>query len=276
MLLGGHVGIGGGFSNAVSSGIDIGADIIQIFTRNQMQWKAKPIDEEAAVKFRNDFRTSGLKGIIAHGSYLTNLASPEKKTLKMSIGAVIEEVGRCAQLGIGTYIFHPGSHVGAGDEKGSRTEAESLKTVLSKTDKLPVRLAVENMAGQGNTLCHDFGALADILGMVGSERVGVCLDTCHMFASGYDIRDRESLDSTMKEFKKEVGMKRLLAMHINDSKGQLGSRIDRHEKIGKGNIGIEGFGALMHYRGLSRIPMALETPGGEENYREEIALLRTL
>lgn len=276
MLLGGHVGIAGGFSNAIRSGLDIGADIIQIFTRNQMQWKAKPIDEETAVKFRSDFRASKLKGIIAHGSYLTNLASPEKKTLKMSIAAVIEEVGRCAQLGVGVYIFHPGSHVGAGDEKGARTEAASLKTVLAKTEKLPVGLAVENMAGQGNTLCHDFGALASILDMVDSERLGVCLDTCHLFASGYDIRDRESLDSTMKEFKREIGMKKLLAMHLNDSKGELGSRIDRHENIGKGKIGIEGFRALMQYSGMSRIPMALETPGGEKKYKEEIALLRTL
>lgn len=275
MLLGAHVGTAGGFSNAVKAGKEIRADIIQIFTRNQMQWRAKPIDEADAEKFRSDFAASKLKGVIAHGSYLINLASPEKKLRKMSVEAVVEEVTRCSQLGIGTYIFHPGSHVGSGDKKGEKREAESLREVISRTAKLPVKLALENMAGQGNVICHDFGAIAGVIEMTGSERLGVCIDTCHLFASGYDIRDRKSLAATMKEFKAEIGMKKLLAFHLNDSKGELGCRLDRHENIGKGKIGIEGFRALMHYPGLSRIPMALETPGGK-NYKQEIALLRKL
>ncbi len=275
MLLGAHVGIGGGFSNAVKSGEEIGADIIQIFTRNQMQWKAKPIDEKAAEQFRNDFASSSLKAVIAHGSYLTNLASPDRKGLKMSIDTVIDEIARCALLGVGVYIFHPGSHVGAGDEKGEKTEAESLKYILSKTEGLPVRLALENMAGQGNVICHRLGTIAGILESVGSERLGVCLDTCHLFAAGYDIRSRKALSSTMNEFRRTIGIRKLFAIHLNDSKGELGSRLDRHENIGKGKIGIECFRELMHMKGLAKIPMALETPGGTR-YRQEIALLRGL
>lgn len=275
MLLGAHVGIAGGFGNAITTGEEISADIVQIFTRNQMQWKARPIDEEDAAQFRKDFRASSLKGIVAHGSYLTNLASPDRAALKRSIDAVVDEVGRCAQLGIGVYIFHPGSHVGGGDEKGEKTEASSLTAVLSRTEGMSVRLALENMAGQGNVICHDFLAISRVLQMVGSERLGVCLDTCHMFASGYDMRDSVSLGLTMKEFKREIGMKRLFAMHLNDSREGLGSRIDRHQNIGKGRIGIEGFRALMHYPGLARVPMALETPEAKQ-YRKEIDLLRKL
>lgn len=275
MLLGAHVGTAGGFSNAVKAGEEIKADIIQIFTRNQMQWKAKPIDAADAEKFRDDFARSRLKAVIAHGSYLINLASPEKNARKMSINAAVEEVMRCGQLGIGTYIFHPGSHVGSGDRKGEKREAESLGEIISKTADLPVKLALENMAGQGNVICHDFGAIANVIEMTGSGRLGVCLDTCHLFASGYDMRDRKTLAATMKEFKAEIGMNRLLAFHLNDSKGELGCRLDRHENIGKGKIGTEGFKALMHYPGLSKIPMALETPGGKR-YRQELALLRKL
>lgn len=275
MLLGAHVGTAGGFSNAVKSGMEIKADIIQIFTRNQMQWKAKPIDSSEAEKFRDALAASSLKGVIAHGSYLINLASPERKSRQMSIDAVVEEVGRCGQLGIGIYIFHPGSHVGSGDKKGEKREAESLREILSRTADIPVRLALENMAGQGNVICHDFAAIANVLQMTDSDRLGVCLDTCHLFASGYDMRDKKSLSVTMKEFKSLVGIKRLLAFHLNDSKGEIGCRLDRHENIGKGKIGLEGFKALMHYPGLSKIPMALETPGGKR-YRQEIALLRKL
>lgn len=275
MWLGAHVGIGGGYSNAVASGLEIGADVIQIFTRNQMQWKARPIDDDAAQQFRNDFKLSKLKAAVAHGSYLTNLASPEKKALKASIDAVMDEIRRCEKLGIGTYIFHPGSHVGAGDEKGEKTEAESLAHILEKTEGSGVKLAIENMAGQGNVICHHFDSISRIINEVDSERLGVCLDTCHMFAAGYDIREKGSLHEAMGEFKEKIGMKRLLAVHLNDSKGELGCRRDRHECIGKGKIGIGGFRLLMHYPGLSRIPMALETPdpGG---YKREIALLRKL
>ena len=275
MWLGAHVGIGGGYSNAVTSGVEIAADVIQIFTRNQMQWKAKPIEDEAARRFREDFKSSKLKAVVAHGSYLTNLASPEKKGLKTSIDAVLDEIGRCEKLGIDTYIFHPGSHVGAGDEKGEKTEARSLSYILEKTEGCSVRLALENMAGQGNVICHHFDSISRIIEDVDSERLGVCLDTCHLFAAGYDIRGKASLHATMGEFKEKIGMKRLLAVHLNDSKGELGSRRDRHECIGKGRIGIEGFRQLMHYPGLSRIPMALETPN-PDGYKREIALLRKL
>lgn len=275
MLIGAHVGTGGGIANAVSNGEKLNADVIQIFTRNQMQWNAKPLDPGDAQAFRKAFRASRLKSVVAHGSYLTNLASPDRKSRAISIAAVLDEIGRCVQLGIGIYIFHPGSHVGSGDAKGEKAESESLRQILSKTEGLPVKLALENMAGQGNVICHTFSSIASILGMVDSDRLGVCLDTCHLFAAGYDISGKEGLSSTMKEFKSEIGMKKLLAMHLNDSKWELGSRKDRHESIGRGKIGKEGFRALMHYPGLSRIPMALETPG-VDRYKAEIAMLRKL
>ncbi len=275
MLLGAHVGTAGGYVNAVTSGEELNADVIQIFTRNQMQWKPKPLDRRAALDFREAFKSSRLKAAVAHGSYLINLATPEKKLRAMSVKAVLDEVGRCDALGIGAYIFHPGSHVGSGEEKGEAREAESLTEILSATENMDVKLALEGMAGQGNVICHDFQAIRRVLDAVDSERLGVCIDTCHMFAAGYDMRDEDSLAETMHHFKKEIGMKKLLAVHLNDSKGELGCRRDRHENIGKGKIGIDGFRALMHYPGLGRIPMALETPGIGE-YRREIELLRKL
>ncbi len=276
MLLGAHVGIGGGFENAVTSGLSIKADAIQIFTRNQMQWKAKPIEQSDAEQFRTVYGESGLKSIVAHGSYLINLASPEDRLRRISIEAAVDEMTRCGQLGVQTYIFHPGSHMGSGDEKGENTEVESLREVLRQTEGSDVRMALETMAGQGNVICHSFESIARILDAVDSPRLGTCIDSCHIFAAGYDIRNVKGLNATMKKFRDTIGMKRLLAFHLNESRADLGKRLDRHENIGRGKIGIEGFRALMHYRGLSRVPMILETPGGEKAYRKEISTLRKL
>ncbi|MBX8639907.1 MAG: deoxyribonuclease IV [Candidatus Thermoplasmatota archaeon] len=276
MLLGAHVGIGGGFSKAVSSGISINADAIQVFTRNQMQWKAKPIDEGDAELFKTAFRESGLKSVVAHGSYLTNLASSEQTTADKSVEAVIDEICRCDLLGIHTYVFHPGSHVGAGEEKGLRREAENLIKILDATSGCKVKLALETMAGQGNIICSRLESIAEVLKSVDSVRLGVCVDTCHIFAAGYDITDKSGFDRFMNSFRKTIGIRRLIAVHLNDSKTELGSHVDRHENIGKGKIGIAGFRAVMNTDALSKIPMLLETPGGERVYAREIRLLRGL
>ncbi len=276
MLIGAHVGIGGGFQNAVASGLAIKADTIQIFTRNQMQWKAKPIEESDAERFRAVYAESGLKGIVAHSSYLINLASPDDKLRRTSVHAVVEEMERCRRLGVPTYIFHPGSHVGSGDTKGEATEARSIREVLNRTESSDVRMALETMSGQGNVICRSFESVANVIDAVDSPRLGACIDSCHIFAAGYDIRDAKRLNSTMKMFRDTIGIERLLAFHLNDSKADIGMHLDRHENIGRGKIGIAGFRALMHYRGISRIPMVLETPGGEKAYKKEIAMLRKL
>ncbi len=276
LLLGAHVGIGGGFDNAVKSGLSINADVIQIFTRNQMQWKAKPIPSEDAERFRAAYAESGLKGIVAHGSYLINLASPEDKHRRTSVNAAVDEMTRCSQLGVQTYIFHPGSHVGSGDEKGENMEVKSIREVLRLTEGLEVSMALETMAGQGNVICRTFESAAHVLDAVDSSRLGICMDSCHIFAAGYDIRDVKRLKATMKKFSDTIGYERLFAVHLNDSKADLGRRVDRHENIGKGKIGVEGFRGLMHTSRLSGVPMILETPGGESAYRRELKTLRKL
>lgn len=276
MLLGAHVGISGGFHNAIASGEEIGCDVVQIFTRNQMQWKSKPITEEQSRLFREAMEGSSVKMAIAHGSYLMNLASPDSGSRNRSIEAFETEVMRCHSLGIGLYIFHPGSHAGSGESAGMEREVESLKTLISRTEDTGVQLAIENMAGQGDTLCSRFEAIAEILKGVGSSRLSVCLDTCHMFAAGYDIRTASGLKRTLSLFNRTVGQSRLAAFHLNDSKRELGARIDRHENIGKGKIGIECFRALLHTRGIGKLPMVLETPNGESMYAKELKLLRKL
>jgi deoxyribonuclease-4 len=274
MLLGAHVGISGGFPKAIASGISIKADAIQIFTRNQMQWKAKPIDAGDAERFRAAFRESRLKAVVAHGSYLTNLAGGDKTATDRSVDAVIDEIGRCGLLGIDTYIFHPGSHAGAGEESGLRREGENLKKILDATTGCEVSLALETMAGQGHIICSRLESIAEVLKDVDSSRLGVCVDTCHIFAAGYDIAEKSGFDTFMKGFRRTIGMKRLMAVHLNDSKTELGSHVDRHENIGKGKIGIECFRTIMNTEALSKIPMLLETPGGEGVYAREIRLLR--
>jgi len=275
MLIGAHVSAGGGFENAVVRGVGIKADIIQIFTRNQMQWHSKPLDGREAESFRNALKASGLRCVIAHASYLLNFASPDEGLRKKSVSAALEELGRCEALGVYAYIFHAGSHRGSGEKAGMEAETRSIGEILDGSDA-SVRIAVETMAGQGNVLCNTFEELHDLLQSVGSARLGVCIDTCHIFAAGYDIRDRKSFSSTLKAFNRKVGAGRLIAMHLNDSKGKLGSGRDRHANIGKGEIGKECFASIMHTRSLSGIPMALETPGGEAAYRKEIKLLRSL
>jgi len=276
MLLGAHVGISGGFHNAVFRGEEIGCDVIQIFTRNQMQWNAKPITQEQAELFKEAFTKSTVKMAIAHGSYLINLATPEEKSAERAVNAFELEVKRCAALGIPLYVFHPGSHSGTDEASGIDREVKNLKRILDETEDSGVNLALEGMAGQGDTICHTFDSIHEVLRKVDNPRMGVCLDTCHLFAAGYDISSASGVKKVLAEFNEKIGMKLLFAVHLNDSRGALGSHLDRHENIGKGKIGKECFKTLMHMRSLSRIPMALETPNGEKMYSRELKLLRSL
>ncbi|MEM3852643.1 MAG: deoxyribonuclease IV [Methanomassiliicoccales archaeon] len=276
MLLGAHVGIAGGYTNALAEGEQIGADVIQIFTRNQMQWKAKPLQPDQASDFRAAVKGSRLKAVVAHASYLLNFASPDSSLRSKSIEAALDEIHRCELLGVGVYIFHPGSHSSTSEEEGIQREAESLKTILDRTEEGGVQLALEGMAGQGDTICHSFESIAEVLRRVESKRQMVCLDTCHLFAAGYDMSTAEGVRETLGLFKDKIGMGKLAAIHLNDSKGKRGSRLDRHQNIGKGEIGIEGFKAIVHMKGISRTPMILETPNGDKMYSKEIRLLRRL
>lgn len=274
-LLGAHVPTAGGLHKAPAHGQDIGATAIQVFTRNQRQWAAKPLGAEEAAAFQAALAATGVRSVMAHASYLINLASPDPVVLGRGRDALREEVARCHALGIPYAIFHPGAHLGCGEESGVRAVAASLDDVLSASPGGPVMPLVEITAGQGSCVGHRFEHLAEILARVRSpERVGVCLDTCHLYAAGYDIATPRGYERTIAEFDRVVGLGTLRAMHLNDSRRELGSRVDRHAPIGEGHLGLATFRRIVADDRLTAVPKVLETPGGLEGWRREIALLR--
>lgn len=277
MLLGAHVPTTGGLTTAAAHGRAIGADAIQIFTRNQVQWKARAISLEEAEAFRSAISESGVRVVVAHGSYLVNLASPKPDILAKSRDAFLAEMQRCHALGIPYLIFHPGAHMGAGEEAGLRAVAASLDAVLDRAPGLDVMPLMEVTAGQGSYVGHRFEHLASILGRVRRpERIGVCLDTCHLLAAGYDIATEDGYEEVLGDFARLLGLDKLKAVHLNDAKKGLGSRLDRHEAIGEGCLGIETFRRIMNDGRFEGIPMVLETPGELDAWKTEIALLRSL
>jgi len=276
-LLGAHVPTTGGLTTAAANGRAIAADAIQIFTRNQVQWRSKPVSAEEAAAFRTAVAASGVKTVVAHGSYLVNLASPKADVLAKSRDAFLAEMHRCHALGIPYLIFHPGAHMGTGEEAGLRAVAESLDHVLAHAEALDVSPLLEITAGQGSYVGYSFEHLAAVLRRVKRpERLGVCLDTCHLLAAGYDIATPEGYEATMADFDRIVGLHTVKAMHLNDAKKGLGSRLDRHEAIGKGCLGLEAFRRIVNDTRFDGIPMVLETPGGLDEWKKEIALLRSL
>ncbi|ADY74061.1 endonuclease 4 [Desulfurobacterium thermolithotrophum DSM 11699] len=276
-FVGAHVSIAGGVFNAPLNAKDIGAKAFALFTKNQRQWKAKPLTEEIIKRFKENMEKVEIspKYILPHDSYLINLGHPEKEKRRKSIEAFVDEVNRCYQLGLNYLNFHPGSHLGKVSEKEClRIIADSINEILDRTKK--VILVLENTAGQGNNVGYRFEHLAEIIDLVKDKsRIGVCLDTCHMFAAGYDIRTKEAYEKTMKEFEDIVGFKYLKGMHLNDAKSQLGSRVDRHHSIGKGYIGLDAFKFIMNDKRLDNIPLILETPN-KLIWPEEIKLLYSL
>lgn len=277
MLLGAHVSIAGGVRNAPENGVRIGCDVIQIFTKNQRQWAAKPYPPEEIEAFRDNYKASGLKGVVAHASYLLNLASADETLWKKSKEALLDEATRCDQLGVTDLVFHPGAHMGKGTEYGVKRIAQAMRDVLGKMPNGRVRLVPECMAGQGSTVGSQFEDLARILELVDEkERTGICLDTCHMFAAGHDLSTPEGYEATMNRVDRTVGLKRVTVFQLNDSKGPLACHVDRHEDIGKGHIGRAGFALLMNDARFARIPMALETPGTDDGYKENLRVLRSL
>jgi deoxyribonuclease-4 len=276
-FIGAHVSISGGVFNAPLNAEEIGAKAFALFTKNQRQWSAKPLTEEAITKFKGNLKKVGIspEHILPHDSYLINLGNPEEEKRRKSIEAFVDEVNRCYQLGLKYLNFHPGSHLRKVSEKEClKIIADSINEILERTKE--VILILENTAGQGSNVGYRFEHLAEIIDMVKDKsRIGVCLDTCHMFAAGYDIRTEKSYEKTMKEFDEVVGFKYLKGMHLNDAKSQLGSRVDRHHSIGKGNIGLDAFRFIMNDERLNNIPLILETID-PSIWAEEIKLLYSL
>ncbi len=276
-FVGAHVSASGGVFNAPLNAMKIGAKAFALFTKNQKQWAAKPLDDETIALFKENLSKSGIlpKHILPHDSYLINLGHPEEEKRQKSLEAFIDEVNRCSQLGLDRLNFHPGSHLKQiSEEECIDRIASSMNEALNVTNG--VTLVIENTAGQGSNLGWRFEHLSAIIERIEDKsRVGVCIDTCHMFTAGYDIRTREAYDATWAEFDTIVGFKYLKGMHINDSKPDLGSHVDRHDSLGKGKIGLDTFGFIMNDPRMDDIPLVLETID-ETIWAQEIELLYSL
>ncbi|MEW5924426.1 MAG: deoxyribonuclease IV [Candidatus Zixiibacteriota bacterium] len=279
MLLGAHMSIAGGIFNAVLDGEKAGCDVIQIFTKQSNQWKAKPLTDEEITRFFDEQKRSKVKVVCAHTSYLINLGSPDDELYQKSIEAFRIEMERCDVLKIPHLVMHPGSHVGSGEEAGLRRIADAFNRILGELPDGKTSICIESTAGQGTNLGYKFEQLARIINMVeNKDCVSVCLDTCHIFAAGYRLQDAKDYRATMKEFDDIVGLKRLQVIHFNDSKKPFGSKKDRHEHIGEGELGLEPFRNIMNDRRLGRVPKILETPKSDDLHEdiENLKILRSL
>jgi len=260
-FVGAHVSASGGVENAPKNAKNIGAKAFALFTKNQRQWKAKPLTQESIDAFKKNLELAEIlpQHILPHDSYLINLGHPEEEKRQKSLESFIDEVKRCEQLGLDRLNFHPGSHLKKiSEEECLEKIADSMNETLRETKD--VILVIENTAGQGSNLGYKFEHLAYLIDKSEDKsRVGVCIDTCHMFTAGYDIRDKESYDKTWDEFEKLVGFEYLKGMHINDSKPDLGSRVDRHHSLGEGKIGLDAFKLIMNDERMNDIPLVLET-----------------
>lgn len=274
---GAHVSASGGVENAVSNAQSIGATAFALFTKNQRQWVAPALTPQQIDTFRNAMERAGYGAhqVLPHDSYLINLGHPDEDGLEKSRESFFEEMRRCELLGLDRLNFHPGSHLKRIDEEGSlRRIAESINMALERTNG--VTAVLENTAGQGSNLGFKFEHLAYIIDRIEDKsRVGVCLDTCHSFAAGYDLRTREACDATFAEFERVVGFKYLRGMHLNDAMRPLGSRIDRHSPLGEGEIGWECFRYIASDPRFDNIPLVLETPD-ESRWAEEITQLKSI
>lgn len=278
-LLGAHMSIAGGVGNAFLEGKKVDCDAIQIFTKSSRQWAAKPYSKEEIELFHINRKETGIATVIAHDSYLLNLGSPDAALRQRSVAGFIDELERCEILGVTNLIAHPGAHVGAGELEGIKTIAKSLDEVHKACPGYGAKVTLEITAGQGSNLGYRFEQIADIIDATREgDRLRVCFDTEHAFAAGYDLRTAEGYERTFAEFDKFIGIGRLAAFHLNDSKKEFNSRVDRHEHIGKGFLGIEAFRLLINDQRFWGLPMCLETPKGPDlkEDRENLALLRSL
>ncbi len=264
--LGAHMSMAGGYDRAVRAAAAVGFETVQLFTKNNNQWKAPPITDAQADAFRAALDETGVVDPVSHASYLINLASPDDALWEKSIDAMVVEVERCARLGIADLVVHPGAHVGAGEEAGVARVARALDRILDRTASCAVTIDLETTAGQGTCLGHRFEHLEAILGLAADgSRLGVCVDTCHIFAAGYPLHLRGLYDEALAALDRTVGLGRVRVWHLNDSLRELASRVDRHAGIGVGMMGLDPFGFLLNDPRFRGLPMILETPKGVED-----------
>ncbi len=282
-LLGAHLSIAGGIHRALLRGKALKCRAIQIFTTSPNRWRTRPLSAAEIEAFQRTRRLTGINAVLSHASYLVNLASADPLLYSKSIAAVTEEIRRCHHLGITSVLVHPGFHGGRGEKAGLRRVSAAVERVLAATKDLDVRIVLETTAGQGTALGCRFGhfkALFDRIRDV--ARVGICVDTCHVFAAGCDLRDRQAYDRMIRAVEDSVGLEKLEAFHLNDSCGELGSRVDRHAHIGEGRIGLEPFRFILQDGRFLRVPKIIETPkegafhGPDGPDCENLARLRSL
>ena len=265
--------IAGGLPLALERGLEVGCSVVQIFLKNQRQWVARAYTEAEVREFRDAWKASGIRTVFAHANYLINLGTPVDAEWARAVDVFHDELERAEALGLPFVVIHPGSHRGAGVPEGVRRIARAIDTLHARTRGYRVRIVLENTAGGGASIGRSFEELAAVIGAVREpERVGVCLDTCHLFAAGYDIRSAEGYRTAMAECGRRLGLGCVLAFHLNDAKQPLGSGLDRHEKIGRGHLGVATFRRLMNDRRFARVPMALETPKDPEPRADRVAL----
>lgn len=276
LLIGAHTSTAGGVHNALIKGEEIGATTIQIFTSNQKQWTGRIFSDQDLALWKEHLLASGITNVMSHDSYLINLGSNKHELLAKSRKAFREEINRSLALDLTYMNFHPGSATGAPEEECLDRIAESLIILQPLLENKKTRLLIETTAGQGTTVGHRFEHLGYIIERVkGKVPIGVCIDTCHIFAAGYDIRNDAAWKKTLTEFDEKIGLKHLYAFHVNDSLQPFGSRKDRHANLGKGEIGLKCFETMMTHPKMRFIPKYLETPNGEVMWKDEIAMLRS-
>jgi deoxyribonuclease-4 len=269
-ILGAHMSISGGYFRAVELAAEAGCDCVQIFTKNNNQWRAKPITDDDARKFRDALKEHKIVHPLSHASYLINLASPDRELRTKSVDAMVVELQRASHLGIPFVVVHPGSHTTSSEEQGLATMIKSLDKVIDRTLELKTITLLENTAGQGSNLGWKFEHLGIMLkGVREPGRLGVCIDTCHAFAAGYPLGDKNDYEQTVKHMGKAFGIRKIKAFHLNDSKQPLNSRRDRHENIGLGEMGLTPFRNLLNDKRFVKIPMYLETPKGQTKDGED-------
>jgi deoxyribonuclease-4 len=265
MYLGAHMSIKGGLDQAIERALSIGCTAVQLFTANARGWKSRTIADSEVRAFRAAAKDFGPEAILAHDGYLINLASPKNEMIEKSVRAFGEEIDRCDRLGIRYLVMHPGAGLDTPREDALKKVAASFNQILETRKDSKVTVLIETTAGQGSTLGKTFEELRAILDRVDTpDRFGVCVDTCHVFSAGYDLRDKKNWLKTFRDFDKIIGIDRLKAFHVNDSKKPFGSHLDRHEQIGQGSLGLEAFRLLMNDRRFKKIPMSLETPKDED------------
>lgn len=279
MKFGAHVSIAGGVVNAPQNGKDVTCEVIQVFTKNQQQWRVNPLTDEEIEKFKAEEKRTCVKAVCVHASYLINLGGFDKRKLYLSRQNFIVEMERAEALGIPYLVVHPGSHLGEGEKKGLARISESLNFVLDKCPDFKLKILLETTAGQGDNLGYTFEQLAEMKSKVeAQEKVGVCVDTCHIFAAGYELRTEPGYEKTMSQLDKIIGCDQIGVIHVNDSKKEFASRRDRHEHIGDGEIGLAAFKYLVNDPRFKDTPMILETPKGPKKNMdiENLKKLRSL